>query len=168
MLKIILDRRTVRKYKKEQVSDTILEQILKAGLYAPFASKEMPFHFIVCKKRGTLDDLKKLHPFSQPLETAPLAIVVCADKNLEAVEGLHVSDCAAATQNILLTAKSFNLGSCWLGLYPWKTIQDAVKEYFTLPENIIPFSIITIGYSNEEESSRPDRFNEEKIHKEEW
>ena len=50
MIKVILDRRTVRKYKQEPIIDTILEQILKAGMYAPYAAKEMPFHFIVIKR----------------------------------------------------------------------------------------------------------------------
>ena len=168
MIKVILDRRTVRKYKKEQISDTILEQIIKAGMYAPYAAKDMPFHFIIVKNPDTLADLKTIHPFGQPLETAPVAIIVCADKKCEPVDGLYVSDCAAATENILLAAKSFNIGSCWLGLYPWKNITDKVKEYFKLSEDIIPFSIITMGYSNEQEESRPERYDASRIHNDVW
>ncbi|MBS6553046.1 MAG: nitroreductase family protein [Clostridium sp.] len=168
MIKVILDRRTVRKYKQEPITDTILEQILKAGMYAPYAAKDMPFHFIVVKDKNTLADLKGIHPFGQPLEKAPVAIVVCADKKCEPVDGLHVSDCAAATENLLLAAKSFNIGSCWLGLYPWETISEKVKEYFALPENIVPFSIISMGYSAEEEEARPDRYDSSRIHNEKW
>lgn len=168
MIKVILDRRTIRKYKQESISDTILEQILKAGMYAPYAAKEMPFHFIVIKDSKTLSDLKAIHPFGQPLEKAPVAIVVCADKKCEPVDGLYVSDCAAATENLMLAAKAFNLGSCWLGLYPWETISKKVKEHFALPENIEPFSIITMGYSAEKEEARPERFDKTRIHNEKW
>lgn len=168
MIKVILDRRTVRKYKQEPITDTILEQILKAGMYAPYAAKEMPFHFIVIKDSKTLSDLKAIHPFGQPLEKAPVAIVVCADKKCVPVDGLHVSDCAAATENLMLAAKAFNLGSCWLGLYPWESITEKVKEYFKLPDDIAPFSIITMGYPNEEEEPRPDRFDKTRIHNEKW
>ncbi len=168
MLKVILDRRTVRKYKQEPVSETILEQILKAGMYAPYAAKKMPFHFIVVKNQNTLLDLKNIHPFGKPLEKAPVAVVVCSDKKFEPVDGLYVSDCAAATENILLAAKSFNLGSCWLGLYPWNAITEKVKEYFSLPENIEPFSIITMGCPNEPEAPRPERYHEDRIHNEKW
>lgn len=168
MYKDIIERRTVRKYAKSTVSDTILEQVLKAGMYAPFASKEMPFHFLVVKNKETLKDLQKLHPFGKPLETAPIAILVCAKNNDEAVEGLYVSDCAAATQNLLLAAKSFNLGSCWLGLYPWNEFQEKFTDYFSLPQNVKPFSLITIGYPDEEEKPKPDRFDKEKIHYETW
>lgn len=168
MIKVILDRRTVRKYKKEQISDSILDQIIKAGMYAPSVAKDMPFHFIVVKKPEVLADLKAIHPFGQPLETAPAAIVVCADKKCEPVDGIYVSDCAAATQNILLAAKSFNLGSCWLGLSPWTEIKNKVKEYFSIPDDIEPFSIVTLGYSNEQEEPRPERYNESRVHNDKW
>lgn len=168
MYKDIIERRTVRKYKGSEISGTILEQILKAGMFAPYASKKMPFHFVVIKNKETLTDLQKIHPFAKPLETAPVAILVCADNTLEAVDRLYVSDCAAASQNILLAAKSFNLGSCWLGLYPWEEITEKFAEYFSLPENIKPFSLITMGYANEDDMPKPDRFDKEKIHYESW
>lgn len=168
MIKNILDRRTVRKYKNSEVSQTILDQILKAGMYAPYAAKEVPFHFIVIKNKKTLLEMKKLHPFGQPLETAPLAIMICADKKLEVADGIYASDCAAASQNILLAAKSFNLGSCWLGLFPWAPITENFHKHFNLPEEIVPFSIITLGYSNEEETPRPERFKPENLHYENW
>lgn len=168
MYKDIIERRTVRKYTPEQVSDTILDQVLKAGMYAPYANKEMPFHFLVIKNKDTLKDLQKLHPFGMPLETAPTAVLICSDSELEAVEGINISACAAATQNILLAAKSFNLGSCWLGLYPWKEFQEKFSEYFNLPENIVPFSLVTIGYPKKQTEEKPDRFDKEKIHLEVW
>lgn len=168
MIKVILDRRTVRRYKKEKISDTILEQIVKAGMYAPYATKDMPFHFIVVKNADILKDLQKIHPFGQALETAPVAMVVCGDKICEPINELYVSDCAAATENLLLASKAFNIDTCWLGLYPWIEIKNRVKEYFKLPKNIEPFSIVTLGYSNEQEQPRPERYDKSRIHNDAW
>lgn len=168
MFKHIIDRRTVRKYKNSPISETILQQILKAGMYAPYASKDMPFHFIVCKNKDILKDLWNIHPFGKPLETAPVAVVVCTDKKEEVINGLTVSDCAAATQNMLLAAQSFGIGSCWLGLYPWTEISSKVEKYFDMPEKTGAFAIVTFGYSDEESEERPDRFDSSRIHIDGW
>lgn len=167
MLKDIIERKTIRNYKSDAVNKTMLEQIIRAGMHAPFASREVPFHCIVCSDKKTLSDLKNIHPYGQALETAPVAIVLCADIDLEPIKGVYITDCAAATENILLAAKNFDLGSCWIGLYPWDKIVDDVKLYFSLPENIIPFCIITIGYPNEKKES-VDRFDKSKVHYDCW
>ena len=36
-MKTLLERRSIRKYQPRQVEDAVLEEILKAGLYAPSA-----------------------------------------------------------------------------------------------------------------------------------
>ena len=41
MYEKLLERRSVRKYKPEQVSDELLDAVLKAGLYAPTANQSM-------------------------------------------------------------------------------------------------------------------------------
>lgn len=167
MLKIILDRRTIRQYKNSQVNETMLNQILKAGIYAPFASKEIPIKYIVCKDKNVLKDLNKIHPYGKAMETAPVAVVLCGDKELEQTKGMLMVDCAAATENMLLAASSFGLGSCWMGLYPWGTLSTSVKEYFKLPENVVPFSIVTLGYADET-SERPERTLDSIVHYNEW
>ncbi len=167
MLKVIFDRRTIRKYKNDVVNKTMLEQILKAATCAPFASTSVPVRFIVCDNKMIIADLKKIHPYGKALETAPIAVVVCADVSSESTKGVYVSDCAAATQNMLLAAQSFNLGSCWIGVHPWEELAKQIKEYFELPEKIVPYSIVSIGYSAEEVEKK-EKFDPSFVHLNEW
>ena len=59
-------------------------------------------------------------------------------------------DAAAATENILIRASSLGLGSLWCGVYLQKSLMEKISESLSLDEEIVPFSMIKIGYSNED------------------
>ena len=84
------------------------------------------------------------------------------DKTLENNEGYLAINCAAATQNILLAAHAEKLGAVWLGVYPKQERMFSISGLFLLPPDIIPFSLIAIGYPNEEKPF-PHRFFPDKI-----
>ncbi|MGL5100566.1 MAG: nitroreductase family protein, partial [Fusobacteriaceae bacterium] len=54
------------------------------------------------------------------------------------------------------------MGGVWLGFYPEPERCQRLKEYFQLPQHIVPFSVVTFGYT-EEENRFLDRFQNEKI-----
>jgi nitroreductase len=62
----------------------------------------------------------------------------------------------------LLQIAAEGLGGVWLGFYPDKRIEK-VKEYFNLPEHIIPFSVIPFGYGKQE-NGFVDRYDVNKVH----
>ena len=69
----------------------------------------------------------------------------------------------------MLEAVSNNLGTCWLGTYPKEDRMTYIKELFNLPNNIEPFSIIVVGYPEDEAAFKEvNRFNENVIHKNRW
>lgn len=164
---IIITRRSIRKYTKQAVNQDQIEQLLQAAMYAPSARNEQPWHFIAVTDREMLDKIMQSHPYAAMLKDAPLAIVVCADENIEKTEGYWIQDCAAATQNILLSAHAMGLGSVWLGVFPRKERVAAIKQLFHLPDNIKPLSIIAIGYPDEIKT-HPERFIKERIHLNNW
>lgn len=106
----ILTRRSIRKYKQGQVSQNQINTILKAGMYAPSARNQQPWHFIVITDRDILNQIMQVHPYAGMLSEAQLAILVCGDKTLELSKDYWVVDCSAATQNILLAAHGIGLG----------------------------------------------------------
>ena len=83
---------------------------------------------------------------------ATLAIVVCGNVD-KALEGpgrdFWIQDCSAATENILLAAHALGLGAVWTGCYPIEERVANVSQILCLPENIIPLSVIVMGYPNE-------------------
>jgi len=113
-------------------------------------------------------DLSELHPYAKMLKEAPVCSVGCADKRLQAGPYYYLEDCAAATQNILLCAHELGLGTCWMGVTPVKERMEAIKEYFKLPEEIEVFSLIAVGWPNEQKERPNDRFKPERIHKNAW
>lgn len=163
----IFNRRSIRKYINKDISEDIIEKIIKAGMAAPSAGNEQPWHFILINDKNILNEIPKFHPYSQMLKEVSCAIVVCGDLSLEKYEGFWVQDCSAATQNMLLMAQELGLGSVWLGVYPLEDRTKALKELMDLPENVIPLSILPIGYPAE--AKEPvDRFDPSRIHRNRW
>ena len=166
-METILSRRSIRKYTKESVSDEIVKELLTAAMSAPSALNEQPWHFIVIRNRQILDEIPKIQPYSKMLRDAPVAVVVCGDLNLEKAKGFWILDCSAATQNILIAAQAKGLGTVWLGFYPRDDRIKGLQELLDIPEHIIPFSVIPIGYPAEQKPPA-NRYNESRIHYDRW
>lgn len=163
----IFTRRSIRKYTTQDISEEIIEKIIKAGMAAPSAGNEQPWHFIVINDKSILKEIPKFHPYSQMLNEAGYAIVVCGDESLQRHEGFWVQDCSAATQNMLLMAEELGLGSVWLGVYPVEERVKPLQDLLGLPESVIPFSILPLGYPAEWKEPA-DRFDKNRIHKNKW
>ncbi len=163
----ILSRRSIRKYTPGAIPEGDLREILMAAMSAPSAGNQQPWHFVVIRERSILDEIPKHHPYSAMVREAPVAILVCADLDLETRQGYWVQDCAAATENLLLAVHSKGLGAVWLGVYPREDRVSGLKGLLNLPEKVIPFSLVPIGHPAE---SKPPsgRFNPERIHYNTW
>ncbi|NTW33233.1 MAG: nitroreductase family protein [Bacteroidetes bacterium] len=159
----IFNRRSIRKYETKAVEEEKINKLLKAAMYAPNANDTQAWQFIVINDRNILDAITKIHPYAKMLEKAPLAILVCGDKRLEKTEAYLNTNCSAATQNLLLAAYSLDLGSVWLGIYPREPRMKGLSELLNLPENLVPISLVAIGYPAEK-TAIPERFKQEKIH----
>ncbi len=166
-LNVITGRRSVRKYSERPVPDELLEDLLKAAMAAPSAGNEQPWHFIVVRSSEQRNALARVHPYAQMVKQAPLAIVVCGDPTLQKYEGFWVQDCAAAVENLLLAAKALGLGAVWCGVHPVNERETALREVLEIPQGIIPFAVVAVGYPAEHPASA-DRYQRERIHEERW
>lgn len=163
----ILSRRSIREYTDQSVSDETIKELLEAAMSAPSAGNEQPWHFVVIRERQILDEIPKYHQYSHMLRNAPVAIMVCGDKRLQKYEGYWVQDCSAATENILIAAKANDLGAVWLGVYPIADRVIALRKLLGIPEEVTPFSLISIGYPAEEKP-RSGRYDASRIHHDRW
>lgn len=166
----ILNRKSVRKYTKEEVKKEQLEMLVRAGMAAPSARNSQPWLFFVIDDRAILDNLAKQLPNAKMLLSAKAAIVVCGNLQ-KALEGdgreFWVQDCSAATQNILLAAESMGLGAVWTGAYPRKETVNIIKVELGLPEHIVPLNVIPIGWQTGEEKPK-QKYTEENIRWNKW
>lgn len=149
-LKPILERRSYRVYKDLSVPDDVLENLLKAGMYAPSAMNSQPWEFLVMKDSEKKEAVSKLVSYWSMLKHAPLGILVMANTNgyRASTKEFFVQDCSASSENILLAAQAQGLGGVWLGLYPKMDKVQKIREIYNIPEHIIPFSLLSIGYSD--------------------
>jgi len=163
-IKALLNRRSIRRYTSDPISEDIIRELINAGMHAPTARNLQPWHLIVVDEREILDGLAIAHPFAKMLTQASLAILVCGDKMIQEAEGYIVQDCSAATQNIMLAAYANGLGSVWLGMYPREERMQKVSDLLNIPDHIMPVALISIGYPDEIKEA-PDRYKPERIHR---
>jgi nitroreductase len=163
----LLNRRSIRKYKNQKINKEDLDKILKAAMYAPSAMNLQAWQFIVIDDRGILIETIKSIPYAEMLKQSPAAILVCGDSSVEKNESWLLQNCSAAIQNILLSAQGLGIGSCWIAIHGMDDVYKNIKSQFKLPENIVPVSIISLGYPDENVKTE-ERFKEEKIHYNKW
>ena len=166
-MEAILSRRSIRKYTSSPVPDSLVEELLKAGMSAPSSGNEQPWHFVVINERSVLDNITKFHPYATMVKETLLAIVVCGDPTLKKGPEFWVQDCSAATENILLAAHARGLGAVWLGIYPMQDRVAGTRTLLSLPEHVIPLAIIPIGYPGETKPPA-NRYNATRVHRNRW
>jgi len=166
-LEAIFTRRSVRDFKREPIPEEDVQDLLRAGMQAPSAKNEQPWHFIVIDDPALLRAIPEFHPYSKMLLDAPLAILVCSDRNLETKRASWLQDCSAATQNILLAAHAKGLGAVWLGIFPDSERVFGMQSLLELPKDIRPVALVAVGYP----ASTPEpvnRFKAERVHRNRW
>jgi len=168
----ILSRKSVRDYTDQKITEEQFDIMLRAAMAAPSAQNRQPWCFIIVDDRGFLETFgsSEILPYSKMAGKAAAAIVVCCDKEkakTNGESGFWVQDCSASTQNILLAAESLGLGAVWNGLYPVLERSEFVKEILSLPDNIIPFALIPMGYPANDEKPK-DKYVAENIHRNGW
>jgi len=167
LLDAIHTRRSIRKYLSKPVPEEMIEIILKAGMAAPSAGNQQPWPFIVITERARLDAIPEFPPSSKMVLQAPAAILVCGDPNGKKWPTFWDQDASAATQNILLAARSLGLGTVWVGVYPDNDRMEGFRKLFGLPAHITPFALIPVGWPDGEFEA-VNRYRPELIHYESW
>lgn len=168
-LSFIFERRSIRRYTDDPVSDETVDLLLQAAMSAPSAVGKDPWRFVTVRERQRREDIAAALPMGKMLGQAQVGIVVCGERAAahNGWEGYMVVDCVAATENILLAAHALGLGCCWLGVYPNEDRQEQIAGVLGLPEGIEPVTAIAVGYPAESHTPRT-RYKEEYVRREGW
>jgi nitroreductase len=160
MLEAIRGRRSVRFFSNQPVSEEEVRTLIDAARHAPSAGNLQPWEFIIVKKAEVKRKLVVAALNQAFIEQAPVVIVVCANivasGNGYGSRGATlycVQDTAAATQNILLTAYSMGLGTCWIEAFK----ENEVKKALGMPDGVRPIAIIPVGHEAVSSSKRQRR-----------
>ena len=165
----IMNRRSIRTFKKLELPPKIINQLIDAARWAPSAGNMQPWTFIVAAKAETKQMLSTAAYEQKSLTEASIVIVVCANlKHATETYGPRgqtlycYQDTAAAIENILLTACSLGLGTCWIGAFN----EEQIKKVINCPPEMRPVALIPVGYPNESPSPRARRPAVEVMHQE--
>ena len=142
----IKERRSVRSYRKDQISSEELNAVLEAGTYAASGMGRQPAKMVVVQEPELIAKLSKMNGAvmgadSDPFYGAPTVVIVFADTNA----GTWLQDGSLVMGNLMLAAYAVGLGSCWI---------NRAKETFETPEGkallakwgLDPEKYIGVGY----------------------
>ena len=166
----IRKRRSVRAFRRETVSDKVLDEILELANWAPSAGNLQARDFVVVRQESTRAALARAALDQPCLAEAPIVVVVCANARRIGEYGARgrdlymIQDAAAATQNLLLAAHAAGLGTVWIGAFD----EGGVRQILGLPPAVRPLALIPLGYPAEAPKP-PDRLpHTEVVHRERW
>ena len=138
VIRCLLTRRSVKKYRAEQVEEEKLEQILQAGSYAACGMGKQAGKIVVLQDPADIAQLEKLNaqilgnPDLHPFYGAPTVCVVFADTSV----GTWVEDGSLVIGNMLAAAHSLGVGrrarrSCRNGAWTRATRASATASSAT-------------------------------------
>lgn len=167
MIELLRERRSVRKYKKQDVEAEKIELLKEAVLRSPSSKNSNTWEFIFVDNDELIQQLKVCKPHGiTPLKTAPFVVVICADQTKNDV---WVEDCSIASILLQLTAQSLGLGSCWIQVRKRMhsdsiSSEKYIQNLLNIPEEFKVLSLVTIGYSETEREGKAfDELQFEKI-----
>ena len=111
----IMNRRSIRKYKPEQISREELDIVLQAGISAPTGKNRQSPILIAVQNKEVRDLLSRMNAQVlgadvDPFYGAPTVVVVLAEANSPHA----VQDGSLVLGNMMNAAKAIGLGSCWI------------------------------------------------------
>ena len=159
MYEILKNRRSIRKYKPQQVSDEVLDQILEVGLYTPSGMNTQNTVMVAVRDKETRDQLSRMNAAvmgssADPFYGAPCVIVVLAYPE----RYTWLEDGALVMGTLMNAAYEAGLGSCWIHRAQQMFDSAEGKELLRkwgLPENLKGVGNCILGYADEEPAPKP-------------
>ena len=162
-VKQLLNRRSVRKYRKEPIPEDVKNNILEAGRLAPSATNVQPWHFIVTTSQEGKDACS-FGNFNRWTSEADFIVVGVYRKNNPMMDNYAKMDVTIALQNMVIAGWLQGVGSCWIGAW-----NDAnLRQVLEIPANCVIVGIIPFGYPDELPIAPSKKPVDQIIHKEKW
>jgi len=170
-LECMRTRRSIRKYLDEPVEFEKVGEILDAGRNAPSAGNVQDWKFILVTEPAARKEIAEACLQQYWMETAPVYVVICSQpEKSERFYGergkrlYSIQNAAAAAENMLIAAHDQGLGSCWVSAFA----DDMLRRALNIPDSVVPYAVITIGYADETPAMPPKFPIENVVFIEKW
>jgi nitroreductase len=161
--KVLLDRRTIRKYSSREVDDSLLNELLQMGCRTSTTGNMQVYSIIITRDSQIKKELSPLHFNQKMITEAPVVLTFCADfnrfnkwcliRNAEPGYDNFLSFMTAAidallvAQTVSIAAEARGLGICYLGTTTYTA--DKIIEVLNLPKGVVPVTTVTLGWPSE-------------------
>lgn len=178
-VKMLLERKSVRVYTEEPITDTEKQLILKAAIEAPTAGN-MTLYTVLDITDGEIRKKLSVTCDNQPfIAEAPMVLIFCADcrrwfecfkRHVDDVRQpdmgdlfLAQADAFIAAQSAVTAGESLGIGSCYIGDITENF--ETHRELLKLPKYVVPTCMVCFGHPTAQqlERKKPPRFKIEDI-----
>jgi len=158
-------RRSIRKYREDQIPDQTLRELLELATWAPSGMNSQPWVFAVVQDReymrrlsdeakalmlARLKDFPKLERYRRIMTNpdfnifynAPTLVLIYGDTGVLT----YKYDCSMAALNLMLAAWDRGIGSCWIGFATATCDSPAVKDKLAVPADHQAVAPVILGY----------------------
>ena len=168
VLKAIKARRAIRAYKSKRIPRGIIKTIIEAGNHAPSAMNSQPWRFVVVEGKALHKKMLDTAVLNAKILLAPLKTTnperyqMIMKRHEELEDPIYYSapaiifvigkgtyadlSCPLACENIMLSAYSLGLGSCWVQFGSLITDNEDIKKALDLKADEKIFGPIVMGY----------------------
>lgn len=165
---LLVERRSIRRYKDEPIDPTVVKTILEAGLFSPTGKNSRAWHFVAVEDKAMLERLSQCKVSGAlPVKNSALTVAICCD--ITATE-TWIEDASIAAAFMMLQARDLGVGSCWIEVNgrlsaDGTPAEEVVQELLGLPEQIQPLCLISMGIPDEERKPQNvDKLLWERVH----
>jgi FMN reductase [NAD(P)H] len=182
VLETMASHASVRKYKKQAITDELLNEIIKAARQAPTSSNLQAYSIIVVKDQAKKDKLSVLCGDQPWIKTCSVFLVICPDlwrlQKVSARQGYEfidkyielfivaTVDAALVAQNILTGAEACGLGGVMIGGI--RNNPADVSTLLELPDKVYPLMGMCLGYSDHNPMVKPRLQPEVTVHEDKY
>ena len=159
----VLNRRSIRKFKNEPVSEEVINSILEAGRRAPSATNQQPWHFVVARDY-TEKEACTYRGFNMFATQAPFVVVGFYRTSEVIIEKISLIDVTIALQNMVVAGWVQGVGSCWMGAFD----ESKVRDTLNLPEDSRIVGAVAFGIPDENPSQPTKKPLSDIVHFDKW
>ena len=183
LYEVMMKRRSVRTFKDQEISESIIEQLVDAANQAPTGGNIQPLSIVLVRNPEGRKKLAELSGGQPWVRNAPLTMIFCLDfyrvkkwaelcqtdfRGEQALNHFLIAyaDLMVAAQNVVILAESFGLGSVYIGSILNEI--DETRHFFEIPQYVLPMMLLSIGYPKSIPQSIPKLKREVILHYEKY
>lgn len=150
---LIENRRTIRKFSQEKLTDEMLEKYVAMARLAPSARNAQPLKYKIVNDEKTVSEIFKyvkwaayIAPEGNPKKGEEPTAYICITADLDISKAGYEGDMGAAVMSMILAAEADGVGSCWMQAIDY----EKITELLNLPDNLKLLCVLALGKKAEQ------------------